>query len=93
MSFKGKKNVYMCQECGRGFVTLDVDEGTTPFMTTCIRDTCSGTATSFFYKAPQEWLEKVNHAVEWYKPTDEAEIATHLQDHVRAGGLLRRIVR
>lgn len=29
-SLKGMKNIYMCQTCGHGFVSQDVDDGVTP---------------------------------------------------------------
>ncbi len=93
MSFEGKKNVYLCEKCGHGFTSKDVDEGVTPFMTRCLNATCGGTAFSLCYKIPQGILAPVDEAVEWYRPTPEQVIAmSHgIQEHVRAGGLLSRL--
>ncbi|MDO8476746.1 MAG: hypothetical protein Q7W02_11280 [Candidatus Rokubacteria bacterium] len=35
VSVAGKVNVYVCPKCGRGTVTIDRDEGTTPFLLRC----------------------------------------------------------
>jgi len=91
----GNTNVYVCDKCGGYTVTIDRDEGTTPFMIGCrasggLTRTCRGMAQSSFYRqrfphGPPEW--------EWYKP-DSAEIhrmknRAELQ-HVAMGGLLLR---
>lgn len=70
MSFKGLKNLYLCK-CGHGFVSIDLDEGVTPFIITCPR--CNGQATSLCYKIPQATLADVSPVIEWYRP-DEAEM-------------------
>lgn len=88
----GRKNVYLCDTCGHGFISEDVDEGVTPFITTCLN--CSGRAYSLCYSINQEILAKHPSAVEWYKPSDE-ELAGNneiVKDHVRKGGLLSRKV-
>jgi hypothetical protein len=90
--FKGKKNIYMCPTCGRGVVTVDVDDGTTPFAIPCDAPSCGGTATSFFYRAPQEMLDGVQPAFEWYRPSavELAGKSAGTKDHVERGGLLMR---
>ena len=70
MSFQGQKNVYLCK-CGHGFVTVDRDEGVTPFMTTCQRPGCGQQATSLCYKIPQQRLAAVRPVLEWYRPSAE----------------------
>lgn len=100
MSFKGKKNLYLCHSCGRGVVTLDRDEGVTPFAITC--DNCGKSAYSFFYRLPPNIAEVVTPAFEWYRPTaaelDEVcktltrpGMADATRDHVCKGGLLKRV--
>lgn len=51
---KGQKNVYVCQLCGGEVVTVDADEGVTPFMIEC-RSTpeCEGDMYSSFYQVDQ----------------------------------------
>lgn len=86
---KGKKNVYICECCGHGFVSEDLDDGVTPFMTNC--DLCGGTATSLCYRIPQGWLRAVKAAFVWRKPTDTeyAALCDHHKNHVDNGGLLK----
>lgn len=87
MSFKGKKNVYTCQECGDAFVTIDRDEGTTPFLTACRRG-CKALAQSSFYRVDQS----LTPAFEWYRPKPEevAALSPASRQHVEIGGLLLR---
>ncbi len=90
MSFLGKKNLYLCHDCGHGFVTQDVDSGVTPFMTSCLNPDCGKMAQSMFYRCPQDMLGKP--ALEWYAPTEE-EIAGRsiaVREHVKKGGLITR---
>lgn len=91
-SFKGKKNIYMCRHCGYGFVTQDVDEGVTPFMTQCENPNCNNMAESFFYKMPQEVLADIVPAMEWYKPEpwQVENFSPAIRQHVEMGGLLPR---
>ena len=66
-NFRGKKNVYICGDCGHGFVTQDMAEGVTPFMTTCLN--CAAHATSMMYNIPQEILG--SPAVRWIRPPEK----------------------
>ena len=44
---KGKKNVYECHDCHSEIVTLDLVDGTTPFMLAChVTPGCHGMMTS-----------------------------------------------
>lgn len=93
MSFKGKKNIYLCAECGHGFVSEDIDEGVTPFMDRCpICET--GMGTSLFYNVPQEILEKKPARVEWHKPAkkDIRKANPSLKQHYEKGGLKRVVL-
>jgi hypothetical protein len=90
MSFQGKKNVYSCTECGYQTITIDKDDGTTPFMIQCRNPfKCTGWSRSNFYRVDQD----LPPTHEWYRP-DEQEIAQLTKpaviDHVRMGGLLIR---
>ena len=85
--FKGKKNVYICGDCGHGFVTQDSNEGTTPFQTTCLN--CGCMASSMFYNIPQELLG--NPAVRWIKPLRATwgKFNPAIRHHLEMGGLIR----
>lgn len=85
--FKGKKNVYLCGDCGHGFVSKDLDEGVTPFMTTCLN--CGSTARSMMYNIPQELLGAA--AVRWVRPPESEwpKFSPSTQEHLKRGGLIR----
>ena len=95
--FKGKKNVYTCKQNHRT-VTIDRDDGTTPFMIQCLfgpegsAPVCKSMAESSFYRCDQSLV--ATH--EWYKPSAEEmsrEKRPAILQHVAMGGLLlRRIV-
>jgi hypothetical protein len=90
MTFQGKKNAYCCRACGFTFISIDRDDGTTPFLTKCeAPEVCHGTAQSSLYRIDQS-LEPTH---EWYKP-DAVEVATirspAVLQHVAMGGLLMR---
>lgn len=89
---KGKKNVYLCEKCGHGYVTLDVDTGVTPFIYKCLRPNCKGSAYSLCYKVPQPILANHKAAVEWYKPEQTLTLSPSEIEHVGRGGLLPREV-
>lgn len=93
MSCVGKVNVYTCPVCRGETVTIDVDEGVTPFMIACRATArCNGWAKSSMYRprtghAPPAW--------EWYKPSasEAAKLSPGMRAHVEMGGLdLRRKV-
>ena len=89
MSFKGKKNAYVCAKCGHATVTIDRDEGTTPFKTGCTKEGCDGIAESRLYKI----LEPALPTHEWYRITDPNDrILKHpaAKYHHRNGGLFLR---
>ncbi len=102
---KGRENVYVCRKCGGHTVTIDRDEGTTPFMITCragdiitedglrIPGSCNGDAHSSFYPPGPRPPHIEPPKWEWYKP-DGLEIRdiTELNtlQHIALGGLLIR---
>lgn len=79
-------NRYTCQKCRGSIVTVDADEGTTPFMLGCrATEGCNGDMHSSFYRvagtpAPQ---------FEWRKATPEEYAAADpaMQQHFDMGGL------
>ena len=88
-SLESRKNLYLCHQCGRGFVTIDAACGVTPFSTGCER--CSGTVTSAFYRV-DTLLQGIPPAKEWYRPKpDDPKLASpFVREHVARGGLLLR---
>lgn len=91
MSLRGKKNIYRCAGCNGTIVTVDRDEGVTPFAIGCRATTgCGGMMESSFYRVDQDATPEY----EWYYMT-EAEAATvsrAMRDHHDHGGLaLRKI--
>jgi len=85
--FQGKKNVYICDDCGHGFVSMDVDAGVTPFLTSCLN--CGALAKSMCYKIPQPLLG--TPAVTWLRPRKEiwGKFSIGIQQHLEKGGLIR----
>lgn len=89
MSFKGKKKRYYCDRCGREFITIDRDEGTTPFITSCQNeDPCTGSAYSQLYRIDQS----LTPTHEWYRATDDEamKMKLHSREHHGMGGLFLR---
>jgi len=61
----GKINVYTCQTCRRDIVTIDIDDGVTPFMVTCPE--CGNEAFSHCYEVNQQ----LRPQWEWFRPTED----------------------
>lgn len=80
-----KKNQYVCPE-GHSTVTIEHDEGTTPFLIKCTKCTCM--AMSRFYRVDRE--AKPTH--EWYKP-DIMTVKPYEKEYVLNGGLLLRPIK
>ncbi len=89
----GYKNIYTCQKCGGQTVTIDIDEGVTPFMLRC-RATgeegdCDGMAQSCMYRVPANSPEP---QWEWFTPRgfEYRELSPQMKEHVDKGGLVIR---
>jgi ssDNA-binding Zn-finger/Zn-ribbon topoisomerase 1 len=82
---KGEKNSYTCQKCGGVIVTIDVDDGVTPFMLAC-RATpgCNGVMRSGFYVAVDQSAEP---DYEWFKPSSLKGYNREMREHIKKGGL------
>jgi hypothetical protein len=84
---KGRKNLYTCDICRGEVVTLDLDEGTTPFMLSCLATPkCQGLMQSSFYQCDP--LRP--HQYEWVKADHLEEYDPNMQEHIRKGGLVLR---
>lgn len=94
--FKGRENVYTCEKCGGLTVTIDVDEGVTPFMLKCRasgrQGDCDGFARSSFYPKGPRPPHMPAPSWEWYRPdAEEVErLSDAMREHVRQGGLCIR---
>ncbi len=86
--FKGKLNIYVCEDCLGHIVTRDMDEGVTPFMVSCkATEGCKGMMQSSMYRV---FDQRMLHSHEWFKPEITAEMSPHTRDHVSKGGLILR---
>ena len=90
--FKDRRNIYVCDACNGHIVTVDLEEGVTPFMLPCMcKEGCKGLMQSSMYRV---FDQRMAASHEWYRPA-EAEIAAlspGYRDHVKNGGLLIRKV-
>jgi hypothetical protein len=93
MSFKGKENVYTCDKCGGMTVTVDVDEGVTPFTLICRASgregDCDGRAYSSMYPNGPRPPHIPEPSWEWYRPDAEEMkfLSGAMREHVERGGL------
>lgn len=86
--FKGKKNIYVCEKCKGHVVTVDVDEGTTPFTIACKATIfCDGWMKSSMYRV---FDQDMRAGWQWYRPTAVEIVAPEARSHVEQGGLLLR---
>ena len=86
---KGEKNGYTCQKCNGQIITVDIDDGVTPFIIGC-RATkgCDGLMYSAFYSIPQSLPAQY----EWFKPKKLKGYDAAMREHIRKGGLgMRKI--
>jgi len=86
---KGRKNGYICKTCDRRIITIDVDNGTTPFMfKCCATKDCEGFMISMFYSIPQSLPAQY----EWFRPDSLDGYSSEMIEHINKGGLdLRKI--
>lgn len=88
MEKTGMKNIYVCEKCGGGIVTINRDDGTTPFMIMCrAKDGCGGVMRSQFYPSNAvmfvaDW--------EWFRPVSTKGYSPEMKDHIKNGGLVLR---
>jgi hypothetical protein len=91
-SFKGQRNIYVCDSCHGHIVTVDLEDGTTPFAIPCKATLkCTGMMKSSMYRVYDQSMA-ADH--EWFKPTEKEvrKMSLSSQEHWRLGGLfLRRV--
>ena len=84
---KYRINQYVCEMCGLGIITVDLEEGVTPFALVCrATNDCEGKMYSRMYeKVKQSLIPEFG----WYKP-NLADVEDFQRPHIEAGGLLLR---
>lgn len=88
MSYQGKKNIYVCEACHGHIVTVDADEGVTPFLTPCcVTKGCKGMMKSSLYRV---FDQSIAPSHEWFRPHPDARFSPSGMEHVSRGGLLLR---
>lgn len=81
---QGRKNQYTCQTCQGSIITVDVDEGTTPFMLLCkATPGCDGFMYSNFYGCDQTLAAQY----EFFKPASFEGYDAGMLEHLQKGGL------
>lgn len=88
----GRMNVYTCRLCRGYTVTIDRDEGTTPFLIGCRASgregDCKGQAESAFYPQGPKPPHIPEPAWEWVTFSGDIEKLPPMQrEHARLGGL------
>jgi len=82
-----RMNLYTCNTCRGEVVTIDTDEGVTPFMISCRATSgCKGVMQSNFYHCDPSRVAQF----EWYRPETIKGLDQWTQEHVKKGGLLLR---
>jgi hypothetical protein len=89
---KNRVNCYTCVVCGLITKTIDIDNGTTPFITGC--GYCGGDAYSSFYN---DIVPNDKPIIEWYRPTlkETLRLANKHDklEHILLGGLIPREIK
>ncbi len=91
----GQVNVYRCDVCGKGTVTKNRDDGTTPFMISC-RATpgCKGSMQSSMYRVDQTltpdliWINPTPQELSNFLKKQSPRFHRAIREHVAMGGLL-----
>lgn len=87
MEKSGMKNKYVCQSCGKSIITLNVNDGTTPFAIACrASPACVGLMYSQFYGVDQ----RLPAQFEWFKPDTLEGYSREMKEHIENGGLVLR---
>jgi len=91
MEPRGAVNVYQCESCRGRHPTINLNAGTTPFISRC--PYCHGNAMSNFYLLDSFYVDKLRQLqieVVWYRPRPEefSKLALDTQEHIVFGGLI-----
>jgi hypothetical protein len=92
-TLSGRYNAYLCDKCDKGYLTIDINEGTTPMFAPCYATYgCNGIAHSAGYPEGDPPKHLGEAIIQWYKPTVEEfrKLSHEMQEHVRKGGLVRK---
>ena len=84
MEKKNAINVYTCEKCSERIVTINREDGTTPFMILC---ECGSMMLSCCYNCPQD----LTPTYEWRKPSGREKmfLSACEKEHIKLCGLLR----
>lgn len=85
---QNKRNIYVCEACKEHIVTVDIDDGVTPFMIGCqCTDGCKGMMVSSMYRV---WDQSMKASHEWRRPPASVwgELSPGALAHVQKGGLI-----
>jgi len=87
----GRRNIYTCEARFGHVVTVDLEDGVTPFMIECkAKDGCKGMMQSSMYRV---FDQRMRPNFEWYRPKNNEEmirLSAWSRDHVAKGGLILR---
>jgi hypothetical protein len=85
---RGRKNMFVCSDCGGHIVTVDADEGIQPMVIACHATLgCKGLMGSSLYKV---FDQKVRASFEFYRPPVTKILTPGEAQTVAQGGLLLR---
>jgi hypothetical protein len=90
-TFAGRYNAYTCEKCGKAYLTLDVDPGTTPMFMACYAtEGCDGEAVSAGYPEGEPPAHLGDPIIHWVRPTERQfeKLSGSLKQHVVRGGLI-----
>lgn len=95
MEVKGAKNTYHCGRCQTWIVTINVDDGVTPFTVLCESCCVQGRFGSMYSSLYRKTDLEPTH--EWYRPTKgqlrKLKASLPMMQHVAAGGLILREIK
>lgn len=95
-TLSGRYNAYVCDTCGKAYLTLDIDHGTTPAFGPCFAtEGCNGRAHSMWYPSGDPPANMGEPIIHWVKPTAEeftqlCKTNVRLAQQVNQGGLIRK---
>jgi hypothetical protein len=85
-----KVNCYICDTCGKSIVTVEYDDGVTPFFLGCNRVSlfgdCNGLCRASMYSNPQNLIPTAL----WYRKKDDEPMNPGERQHHENGGLFFR---
>jgi hypothetical protein len=87
--FSGRPNGYICSTCDKGYLCIDIDEGTTPMFSPCFAtEGCKGQAVSMGYPEGEPPAYLGEPIIHWVKPDKDAVLPEGIRQHVERGGLI-----